>query len=63
MFKLTAALMLTAALTGCYALMPVKYAANQVCGASTERKVELADSLDNATFPHSVRIHCHAQEH
>lgn len=64
MCKLLAALMLvlTLILTGCYALMPVKYAANQVCGASTERKVELADSLDKATFPHSIRINCHAQE-
>ena len=62
MIKLLAILTLTAALTGCYALMPVKYAANQVCGASSERKGELADSLDKATFPHSVRVHCHAQE-
>ena len=62
MFKLIAALILTLILTGCYALMPVKYAANQVCGASSDRKTDLADSLDKATFPHEVRISCHAQE-
>lgn len=55
-------LALLATLTGCYALMPVKYAANQVCGVSTERKAELADALDNVTFPHQLRVHCHAQE-
>ena len=62
MIKLLAILTLTAALTGCYAMMPVKYAANQICGASSERKDDLADSLDKATFPHSIRVHCHAQE-
>ena len=60
--RILAALTLLIALTGCYSLMPVKYAANQVCGASSERKEELADSLDKATSPHSVRVHCHAQE-
>ena len=27
-----------------------------------ERKGELANSINKSTFPHSVRIHCHAQE-
>ena len=62
LFKLIATLALAFALTGCYAWTPVKYAANQVCGASSERKEELADSFDKATFPHEVRINCHAQE-
>ena len=53
---------MTVALSGCYAMMPVKYAANQICGASSERKEVLADSLDKTTYPHSVRVHCHAQE-
>ena len=57
------ALVLLITLTGCTALTPVKYAANQVCGASNERKEELAESLDKATFPHEVRINCHVQEH
>ena len=60
--RMLIALTLLIPLTGCYALMPVKYAANQVCGASSERKEELADSLDSATSPHSIRVHCHAQE-
>ena len=50
-------------LSGCVGWTPVKYAANQVCGASSERKEELADSFDKATFPHVVRINCHVQEH
>ena len=62
MIKAIAVSVLTLMLTGCYAMMPVKYAANQVCGASSERKGELANSIDKSTFPHSVRIHCHAQE-
>ena len=63
MFKLTTTLAITFALAGCAAWTPVKYTANQVCGASSERKEELADSLDKATFPHEVRINCHVQEH
>ena len=54
--------LLVVSLSGCAAWTPVKYAANQICGASTERKEDLADSLDEATFPHSIRVHCHAQE-
>lgn len=61
--KILIALALLITLTGCTALVPVKYAANQVCGASSERKEELADRLDKAAFPHVVRINCHAQEH
>ena len=60
--KILIALTLLITLSGCYTLMPVKYAANQICGASTERKEVLADSLDRATFPQSVRINCHARE-
>ena len=62
LFKLIATLALTLTLAGCAAWTPVKYAANQVCGASSERKEELADRFDKATFPHEVRINCHAQE-
>lgn len=62
LFKLITTLAITFALAGCNAIMPVKYVANQVCGASSERKEELADILDKATFPHEVRINCHAQE-
>ena len=62
MFKIITTLTLALTLTGCYALMPVKYAANQVCGASNERKEELAVSFDKATFPHTLRINCHDQE-
>ena len=62
LFKLIATLALTLTLTGCYAMMPVKYAANQICGASSERKEVLAASLDKTTHPHSVRVNCHAQE-
>ena len=62
MIKAIAVLVLTLMLAGCYAMMPVKYAANQVCGASSERKGELANSIDKSTFPHSIRVHCHAQE-
>ena len=61
--KILIALTLLIVLTGCTALTPVKYAANQVCGASNERKVELAESFDKATFPHEVRVNCHVQEH
>ena len=63
MFKLITTLAITFALTGCAALTPVKYAANQVCGASGERKEELAEEFDKATFPHEIRINCHVQEH
>ncbi len=61
--KILITLVLLITLSGCTALTPVKYAANQVCGASSERKVELADRFDKATFPHEVRINCHVQEH
>lgn len=61
--KTLIALTLLITLTGCAALTPVKYAANQVCGASGERKEELAEEFDKATFPHEIRINCHAQEH
>ena len=60
--KILTVLALLITLTGCTALTPIKYATNQVCGASSERKVELADRFDKATFPHEVRINCHAQE-
>ena len=62
MLKPLAVFSLTATLSGCYAYLPIKYGANQICGASSERKGELANSIDKSTFPHSVRIHCHAQE-
>ena len=61
--KTLIALVILTTLSGCTALTPVKYAANQVCGASNERKQELAEEFDKATFPHSIRINCHAQEH
>ena len=61
--KILIALSLLVTLTGCTALTPVKYAANQVCGASSERKKELAEEFDKATFPHTLRINCHVQEH
>ena len=62
MIRTLVALGLLVVLSGCSSLMPVKYAANQICGASSERKEVLADSLDKTTYPHSVRVHCHAQE-
>lgn len=62
MLKLMAAAALAFTLTGCYAYLPIKYGANQICGASTERKEELARDFDEATFPHSIRVRCHAQE-
>ena len=60
--KILITLVLLITLSGCTALTPVKYAANQVCGASNERKVELVESFDKATFPHEIRINCHVQE-
>lgn len=60
--KILTTLVLLITLSGCTALTPVKYAANQVCGASSERKEELAESFDKATFPHEVRVNCHVQE-
>ncbi len=60
--KILITLVLLITLSGCTALTPVKYAANQVCGASNERKEKLAESLDKATFPHEVRVNCHVQE-
>lgn len=62
MTKTLIALALLATLTGCTSLTPVKYAANQVCGASNERKQELTEKFDKATFPHEVRVNCHVQE-
>ena len=62
MIKMITALLITVTLSGCYAHLPIKYGANQICGASTERKEELARDFDQATFPHSIRINCHAQE-
>lgn len=60
--KILIALVLLISLSGCTALTPIKYATNQVCGASNERKQELAEKFDKATFPHSIRINCHVQE-
>lgn len=60
--KILITLVLLITLSGCVAWTPVKYAANQVCGASNERKEELANSFDKATFPHEVRVNCHVQE-
>ena len=62
MIRALVALGILVTLSGCYTLMPAKYTANQICGASSERKEVLADSLDKATFPHSIRVSCHAQE-
>lgn len=55
-------LALLATLTGCAAWTPVKYATNKVCDASPGRQAVLAEEFDKATFPHSIRINCHAQE-
>lgn len=55
-------LALLATLAGCAAWTPVKYAANKVCDASPTRQAALAEEFDKATFPHSIRINCHAQE-
>ena len=57
---ITLALLVT--LAGCAAWTPVKYAANKVCDASPTRQAVLAEEFDKATFPHSIRVHCHAQE-
>ena len=62
MIRTLVALGILVALSGCYAYLPIKYGANQICGASSDRKEELARDFDKATFPHSVRIHCQAQE-
>ena len=50
LFKLIATLALTLTLAGCMHGLQLKYAANQVCGASSERKEELADSFDKANL-------------
>lgn len=63
MFKLITALALALSLSGCAAWTPVKYAANKVCDASPARQAVLAEGFDKGTFPHSIRVHCDAQEH
>lgn len=60
--KTLTALALLTILTGCAAWTPVKYAANKVCEASPARQAVLAEEFDKATFPHSIRVNCHAQE-
>ena len=62
LFKLIATLALTLTLAGCAAWTPVKYAANKVCDASPSRQAVLAEEFDKATFPHEIRVNCHAQE-
>ena len=60
--KILITLVLLITLTGCVAWTPVKYAANKVCEASPVRQDVLAKGFDKATFPHSIRINCRAQE-
>ena len=60
--KILIALTLLITLTGCAAWTPVKYAADKVCGASPTRQAVLAEEFDEATFPHSIRVNCDAQE-
>lgn len=63
MFKLFITLTLVLTLTGCAAWTPVKYAADKVCDASPARQAVLAEEFDKGTFPHSIRVHCDAQEY
>ena len=61
--KLISTLLFVLLLAGCAAWTPVKYAANKVCDASPARQAVLAEEFDKGTFPHSIRVHCDAQEH
>ena len=62
MIKLLLIPILAISLSGCIAYMPVKYATNKVCASTDAEKEVLAEQFDEATFPHKVRVHCHAQE-
>ena len=62
MLKLLTALTITVTLTGCYALKPVAWVAEEVCENRTETEnALLAEKVDEATHPHTVRIQCYGQ--
>ena len=62
MLKLLTALTITVTLTGCYALKPVAWVAEEVCENRTETEnALLAEKVDQATHPHTVRVQCYEQ--
>jgi len=49
-------------LTGCYALKPVAWVTDEVCEKRTEKEnARLAEIVDEATYPHTIRVQCYAQ--
>lgn len=55
-------LMLAVLMTGCASVYaPVKYSANAVCKATEAEQELLKEKFDEATYPHTVRVHCYSQ--
>ena len=62
MLKLITVSVMVITLTGCYALKPVAWVADEVCENRTDTEnALLAKKVDEATHPHSVRIKCYEQ--
>lgn len=62
MLKLLTALTITVTLTGCYALKPVAWVAEDICTKRTvAENALLAEKVDKATYPHSIRVQCYSQ--
>lgn len=50
------------ALSGCYALKPVAWVAEDICTNRTDNENALiAEKVDEATFPHVIRVTCYEQ--
>ena len=62
MLKLLTALTITVTLTGCYALKPVAWVTEEVCENRTNTEnALLAEKVDEATHPHTIRVQCYGQ--
>ena len=62
MLKFITVSVMAITLTGCYALKPVAWVADEVCENRTETEnALLAEKVDEATHPHTIRIQCYEQ--
>lgn len=62
MYKIIFMLGMVATLSGCYALKPVAWVTDEVCEKRTETEnALLAEKVDEATYPHTIRVQCYAQ--
>ena len=62
MLKILALSVMVVTLSGCYALKPVAWVADDICTNRTEKENDLlAEKVDEATHPHTIRVQCYEQ--